>query len=317
MIFYLMKLNKPKYWNKKYSFISILLVPFTQLVLLVIFIKKKITKEIKFTVPIICIGNIYIGGTGKTPTSILLAKDLLKFGKNPVILRKFYKSHIDEHNLIKKKFRNLILCQNRADGVRNAEQKNYDSVILDDGFQDYKIKKDLNILCFNQRQLVGNGLVFPSGPLRERLSSLKTAHIILINGNKDFEFEQKILNINKNLEIFYSTYKPMNLEKLKDKKLLAIAGIGNPDNFFQLMIENGLDIKERLIFPDHYEFTEVEIQNIKKEAKNKNYQIIMTEKDYFKIKDFNNDGIEIFYFKVSLEISGKERLVKKIVDLYD
>ena len=315
MIFYLMKLNKPKYWNKKYSFISILLVPFTLLVLLVIFIKKKITKEIKFTVPIICIGNIYIGGTGKTPTSILLAKDLLKFGKNPAILRKFYKSHIDEHNLIKKKFRNLILCQNRADGVRNAEQKNYDSVILDDGFQDYKIKKDLNILCFNQRQLVGNGLVFPSGPLRERLSSLKTAHIILINGNKDFEFEQKILNINKNLEIFYSTYKPMNLEKLKDKKLLAIAGIGNPDNFFQLMIENGLDIKERLIFPDHYEFTEVEIQNIKKEAKNKNYQIIMTEKDYFKIKDFNNDGIE--YLKVSLEISGKERLVKKIVDLYD
>jgi tetraacyldisaccharide 4'-kinase len=310
-----MKLNKPKYWNKKYSFISILLVPFTLLVLLVIFIKKKITKEIKFTVPIICIGNIYIGGTGKTPTSILLAKDLLKFGKNPVILRKFYKNHIDEHNLIKKKFRNLILCQNRADGVRNAEQKNYDSVILDDGFQDYKIKKDLNILCFNQRQLVGNGLVFPSGPLRERLSSLKTAHIILINGNKDFEFEQKILNINKNLEIFYSTYKPMNLEKLKDKKLLAIAGIGNPDNFFQLMIENGLDIKERLIFPDHYEFTEVEIQNIKKEAKNKNYQIIMTEKDYFKIKDFNNDGIE--YLKVSLEISGKERLVKKIVDLYD
>ncbi len=310
-----MKLNKPKYWNKKYSFISILLVPFTLLVLLVIFIKKKITKEIKFTVPIICIGNIYIGGTGKTPTSILLAKDLLKFGKNPVILRKFYKSHIDEHNLIKKKFKNLILCQNRADGVRNAEQKNYDSVILDDGFQDYKIKKDLNILCFNQRQLVGNGLVFPSGPLRERLSSLKTAHIILINGNKDFEFEQKILNINKNLEIFYSTYKPMNLEKLKDKKLLAIAGIGNPDNFFQLMIENGLDIKERLIFPDHYEFTEVEIQNIKKEAKNKNYQIIMTEKDYFKIKDFNNDGIE--YLKVSLEISGKERLVKKIVDLYD
>ena len=310
-----MRLNKPKFWNTKNNFISILLFPLSLIVLLFIYVKKKITKVIKFNIPIICVGNIYIGGTGKTPTSIFLAKELLRLGKNPVILRKFYRSHKDEHNLIKKKFTNLILSKNRIDGIRKAEREKYDSVILDDGFQDYKIQKDLSILCFNQNQLVGNGLVLPSGPLRESLSSICSAQIILINGKKNEAFEKKILNINKNLRIFYSSYKPENIDQFKNKKLLAIAGIGNPDNFFQLIKENGLNINKKLVFPDHYEFNKIEIQNIKNEVRDNNYQIIMTEKDYFKIKEFDIDNLE--YLKISLEITDKEKFIKTIHNLYD
>jgi tetraacyldisaccharide 4'-kinase len=310
-----MRLNKPKFWNTKNNFISILLFPLSLIVLLFIYVKKKITKVIKFNIPIICVGNIYIGGTGKTPTSIFLAKELLRLGKNPVILRKFYRSHKDEHNLIKKKFTNLILSKNRIDGIRKAEREKYDSVILDDGFQDYKIQKDLSILCFNQNQLVGNGLVLPSGPLRESLSSICSAQIILINGKKNEAFEKKILNINKNLRIFYSSYKPENIDQFKNKKLLAIAGIGNPDNFFQLIEENGLNINKKLVFPDHYEFNKIEIQNIKNEVRDNNYQIIMTEKDYFKIKEFDIDNLE--YLKISLEINDKEKFIKTIHNLYD
>jgi tetraacyldisaccharide 4'-kinase len=310
-----MRLNKPKFWGTKNSFISFLLFPISLMILLYIFIKKKIVIIVKFNIPIICVGNIYIGGTGKTPTSIFLAKELLKYGKNPVILRKFYPSHKDEHNLIKKKYTNLILCKNRIDGIRKAEKEKFDTVILDDGFQDYKIQKDLNILCFNQNQLIGNGLVLPSGPLRESLSSLKSAHIILINGKKDEAFEKKVLNVNKNLEIFYSNYKPKNIEQFKNKKLLAIAGIGNPNNFFQLVEENGLNIKKKLVFPDHHEFTKSEIQNIRDEVKSNNYQIIMTEKDYFKMKDFNIDNIE--YLEISLDIKEKEKFIKTIYQLYD
>ena len=310
-----MKFNKPKFWNIKYSLISTMLFPISIIVQIFTFLKKKITKSIKFNIPIICVGNIYIGGTGKTPTSVFLAKELSNLGKNPAILRKYYKNHVDEHNLIRSNFTNLILSKSRVDGVKEAIKNGYDSLILDDGFQDYKIKKNLNILCFNQNQLIGNGLVIPSGPLRENLSSLNDASIILINGKKSEMFEKKILNINNNLKIFYSYYKPINISQFRNKKLLAIAGIGNPENFFQLVRENGLNIEKELTFPDHYQFSKAEIKNIVEKAKNKYYQIIMTEKDYFKIKDFNISTID--YLKVSLEIIEKEKFIKTIARLYD
>ena len=310
-----MKLNKPKFWDKKNSLISILLFPFSLVVSASNLLKKKFTKPVEFNIPIICIGNIYIGGTGKTPASILLANEFLKLGRNPVILKKYYKDHSDEHNLIREHFKNFILSQNRIDGIRNAEKANYDCVILDDGFQDCKIKKDLIIVCFSSNQLIGNGYALPSGPLRENLSSLIDAHIVLINGSKDDKFEQKILNINKELEIFYSNYKPTNIDQFENKKLLALAGIGNPDNFFQLMEKNNLDIKEKLIFPDHYQFTKKEVENIVEVSRNKNYQIIMTEKDFFRIKDYNIEGLK--YLKVSLEINDKDRFIKRLNRLYD
>ena len=257
-----MKLNKPNFWNTKYSFITILLIPITLIVIFIIFLKKKFTRRIQFNIPIICVGNIYIGGTGKTPASIYIAKELSELGKKPAILRKYYKDHRDEHNLIRKKFNNLILNKNRIAGVKEAEKMNYDTVILDDGFQDYQIKKNFNILCFNQNQLVGNGFVLPAGPLRERLSALKEADIILINGERNINFEKKILKINNSLEIFYSSYEPVDINQFKDQNLLVVTGIGNPDNFIKLLLDNNLNIQKKLIFPDHYEFTQNEILNI-------------------------------------------------------
>jgi tetraacyldisaccharide 4'-kinase len=309
-----MKIYKPKFWDSEYSVIAILLTPITLIVILIIFFKKIFTRTIKFNIPIICIGNIYIGGTGKTPTSIYVAQELLKIGKKPAILRKFYKEHKDEHKLIKENFKNLILNKNRSAGILEAEKMDFDMVILDDGFQDYKIKKNLNILCFNQNQLIGNGYVLPSGPLRERLSSVKNVEIIIINGKKNIKFENKILNINKKLKIFYANYKPINIEQFKNQRILAIAGIGNPNNFFQLLTENGLNIEKKLIFPDHYEFSNSEISKLIEEADKNNNQILMTEKDYFKIKDMNHNNIK--YLKVSLEIDEKEKFLNEITKLY-
>ena len=310
-----MKLNKPYFWDKKNSYISFLLMPFTFLFTLIIFLKKKISITNKFKILIICVGNIYIGGTGKTPTSILLAKEFSRLGKKTAILRKYYKTHSDEYNLIRNSFKNLILSKNRDDGLRKAEESNFDLVILDDGLQDYKIKKNLNIVCFNQDQLIGNGLLLPSGPLRENLSSLKNAQIILINGKEDKIFENKVLRINKKLEIFYSCYKPLNLDRFKHKKLLAVAGIGNPNNFFELLLQNNLKIEKKLIFPDHHKFSKIEIENIIKEAKTNNLQIIMTEKDYYKINDYKFEDVD--YLKVSLEIDNKVKFLEKISSLYD
>ena len=309
-----MILNKPKYWDKKIGIISILLFPVTIIVLITNFLKKKLIIAKKFNIPIICIGNIYVGGTGKTPTSIFLGNELKKLGRNPAILRKFYDAHADEYNLIKKYFNNLILNKSRLEGIK-SEMHNFDSIILDDGFQDYTIKKNLNIICFNQNQMIGNGMVLPSGPLRESIYSLKKANIILINGERNINFEDKIFKINKNLEFFYSTYKPINLGEFKNKKLLAIAGIGNPENFFNLIENNDLRIDEKIIFPDHYKISKTEMQKILKKAEVKNYQIIMTEKDFFKIEKYKLKNIK--YLKILLEINEREKFLKRINDLYD
>ena len=98
-----MKINKPKFWDKKIGLISILLIPLSIITQILIFIKKNFTNSRIFKIPIICIGNIYVGGTGKTPTAIFLTKELEQKGKKPVILRKYYNSHLDEHGLIKAK----------------------------------------------------------------------------------------------------------------------------------------------------------------------------------------------------------------------
>ena len=309
-----MILNKPKYWDKKIGIISILLFPITIIVLIINFLKKKLTISKKFNIPIICIGNIYVGGTGKTPTSIFLGNELKKLGRNPAILRKFYEAHADEYNLIKRYFNNLILNKSRLEGIKSKMHK-FDGIILDDGFQDYTIKKDLNIICFNQNQMIGNGMVLPSGPLRESIYSLKRANIILINGERNIKFEDKIFKINKNLEFFYSTYRPINLAEFKNKRLLAIAGIGNPENFFNLIENNNLKIDQKIIFPDHYKISKTEMQKILKKAEVKNYQIIMTEKDFFKIEKYKLKNIK--YLKILLEINEHEKFLKRINDLYD
>ena len=310
-----MKLNKPKFWDRSIGFCSIILLPLSFIFFFLTYLKKKFSKTKVFNIPIICIGNIYIGGTGKTPMSIFLAKELLSLGKKPAIVRNYYEKHKDEYSLIRKEFNNLILSKKRFLGINEAINCKKDIIILDDGFQDFTIKKDLNLICFNNNQLIGNGLLIPSGPLRQNLSSLKNADIILINGSRNAEFEKKLLLYNDNLEIYYSKYLPINANEFKNDKLLAVAGIGNPENFFHLLEENGLNVKKKIIYPDHYIFSKKEVEDIVNTAEKSNYKVVMTEKDFFKVKDFNLKKIN--YLKVKLEIKEKEKLLSKIKSMYE
>ena len=309
-----MKLYKPKFWGER-NYLSNLLIPLSFILQLYIFFKKKFSKIVNFKITVICVGNIYIGGTGKTPLSIYLAKELKKRGKKPAIVRKYYKDHKDEHCLIKENFEDLILNKNRDKAIREAEEKGFDTVILDDGFQDYKIKKDFNIICFSSNQLDGNGLIIPAGPLRENLDSLKYTQIVMLNGKKDMSFEKKILKINSNIQIFYSNYEPIDTERLKNKKFIAISGIGNPENFLNLLKKIGIIIIKNYILPDHYQFNKKEADNIVKEAEENDCEVILTEKDYFKVKDFSLKRIECL--KVKLNIPEKEKLLKTILEIYD
>ena len=309
-----MKITKPNFWQKPRSFMSIILFPITFIVLIIIFIKKKIHKEIKFNIPVLCIGNIYIGGTGKTPLSIFLAKELKNLKIKPVIIKKFYKNHEDEHLLIKKKNIPLISNVRRDKAILLAENE-FNLAILDDGFQDYKIVKNMSIICFHHKQLIGNGYVFPSGPLRESINSINRAQIAIINGDRNIKYESKLLKINSNIKIFYSKYKLINQEKFENKDILAFAGIGNPNNFFDLLSSEGLKIRHTISYPDHYNFQKEEILKIMKYAQKNKYTILTTEKDYLRIEKYKLP--EINFCCIDLNIQKKEKLLKLIESIYD
>ena len=183
-----MKIFKPKFWHKKNSLVPFFLLPLSVLFQLSIFLKKVFKKQKKFSIPVICVGNVYLGGTGKTPLCIELVDILKKSKKKIAIIKKFYKAHEDEFKLIESKKIKLFKNISRSIGIEKAEINNFDCVVLDDGFQDSSIIKNLNIVCFNGEQLAGNEMTLPSGPLREPLSSLKRSQIIVINGciNKFF-----------------------------------------------------------------------------------------------------------------------------------
>ena len=307
-----MKNLKPKFWEKKNSLISLLLLPISIFLQLLIIIKKKLTHENSFKIPVICVGNIYLGGTGKTPLSILIAKELRKHNKKPAIIKKYYPEHIDEHNLINNSLDCLILDKKRSRAINLAEKKQYDVAILDDGFQDYSIKKNLNILCFNGNQLIGNGMTLPSGPLRESINAIKKTQIVLINGERNILFEEKILSISNKIKIFYSKYFLENIQEFKNKNLFAFAGIGNPNNFFKLLVDNNFKIHSKISFPDHYKFSKSEIQKMVDEALKKDLELVTTEKDYFRIKDYGFKNIK--FLKIKLEILENDKFLNQILN---
>ncbi len=306
-----MKYFKPKFWDYKNNIFSIILRPISYLFYCLTILRKNLTSSNKFKIPIICVGNIYLGGTGKTPVCIEIANELKNRGKNPVIIKKYYKTHEDEHKLIKNRLGSLIINKNRTRAIRSAEKEDFNIAILDDGFQDHKIKKDLSIICFNSKQLIGNGLLLPAGPLRESLESIKRSKIIIINGKKNKEFEDNIFKISKKIRIYYSEYLPRDISKFKNKNFFAFAGIGNPSNFFDLLTKYELNVCKTQSFPDHHKFKKKEIDDMVKEADEKDLQLITTEKDFYRIKDFGYNKIE--FLEINLLIKEKDKFIKDII----
>ena len=153
-------------------------------------------------------------------------------------------------------------------------------------------------------------MTLPSGPLRENMNAIKKTQIVIINGDKNKLFEKKIFNISKNVKIFYSKYLPKNIKEFKNKKLFAFAGIGEPNNFFKLLNDNKLKIYKKIEFPDHYKFSKFEIKKMIDEALKNNCELITTEKDYFRIKNYELQHVN--FLKIRLEIFEKDKLINQI-----
>ncbi len=305
-----MKLLKPKFWDKdKISICAILLFPISLLVKLLTFLKNVFGKKKVFSIPIICIGNIYLGGTGKTPFCIELFDILKNLSKNPCFVRKDYNSHRDEIDLLKNNGA-LVLGKNRTIALSKAIEKKFNVAILDDGFQDQSIKKKLSIICFHEKQWVGNGLIIPAGPLRESFSALARANIVIINGKKNIKIENKIFKNNKLIKIFYIKYEATNIHDFKNKKIISFAGIGNPQNFFDLLKKNSLNLIKQIDFPDHYKYSNIELEDLIEKAKRESAILLTTEKDYFRIDKKHKSTIN--YLKIKVVMENKNQFIEEI-----
>ena len=167
-----MNLKKPKFWNhNKPNIYAYFLYPISVLIQLINFYKEK-NKKKKFKIKTICVGNIYIGGTGKTSLSIEISKILNQNNIKSCFIKKYYENQIDEQKILKERGK-LFLSSKRLNSIYQAEAEGYDVAILDDGLQDKSIHYDISIVCFNNVNWIGNGMTIPSGPLRENINNLK------------------------------------------------------------------------------------------------------------------------------------------------
>ena len=308
-----MILKKPKFWDlKKSSFLVYLFYPLTIFVKINNIISSFIPKK-KFTqIKTICVGNLYIGGTGKTPTTLFLYNLLNKMSFNPVTAKKFYNNQIDEQKFLKDNS-NFISCSNRKEIVKKAIEMKYDLIIFDDGLQEKWINYDIKFACFDSEKWIGNGYLIPSGPLREKINTLKNYHGIflkIVNNDSNLDYiYKKIKNINPNIEIFESNIQIKNINKFDiNKNYIIFSGIGNPDSFRKLLLKNQFKIIEEINFPDHYNYQDKDISEIINKANSNNAEIITTEKDFKRIPQ--NFKEKISFLEINMKIKDENKLVQ-------
>jgi tetraacyldisaccharide 4'-kinase len=304
-----MRLIKPKFWKTK-NFISLALYPLSLITYLINITKKKFIKK-KFEIKTICVGNIFLGGTGKTTLAIEI-NEILKKKFKTVFIKKNYENQLDEINLLNNKGK-IISSNNRENALFTAIKKKYKVAILDDGLQQRNISYDLKIVCFNSEDGLGNEYVLPAGPLRESINEIKNYDLIFLNGErKNNELSSKLKSVNKNLRIFEGKYKPLNLKNFNlKKKYLMFCGIGNPHEFEQTLTKYKFNIHKKIIYPDHHKLTNIDLKKLKIKAKNENFILITTEKDFFRLNKIERKNIK--FLKINLEIKDKKNFKKILI----
>ena len=309
-----MNLKKPKFWDKQEpNFFSYILIPITIFFKIIVSLKPKSKIKIK-DIKTICVGNIYLGGTGKTSLAIKIKEILTKKNIKTCFVKKFYTNQFDEQNLLES-YGKLFVANKRIDALNQAVKENYAVAILDDGLQDYSINYDMTLVCFNTINWIGNGMTIPSGPLRESLNVLKNYNNIFLNGvNEDtLEIEKKALKINPNINIHKSKYIPKNLNEFNiNSNYLVFSGIGNHKTFISMLKEHRFKIIKDLEFSDHYNFTDRDLDKIINLAETLNCKVVTTEKDYYRLDEKYHENIK--FIKSELKLDDEEKLVKILLN---
>ena len=304
-------------WYKK-SFWLYLLYPFSLIVSYITARRRrkylKGASEIhKSGVPVIVVGNLTIGGTGKTPLVKYIASELLSLGYKPGLVSRGYggkfketllvsdqtpvKQTGDEAQILATLNLPFYIDKSRVRAVKAiTDNHDCDIIISDDGLQHYKMNRDIEIVVIDGKRRFGNNLTFPAGPLRESKARLNSVDFIVNNSGPTDEGEY-LMNVSPSRFVHLKSGKSYPIEDWPmHKQVHAVAGLGNPGRFFDLLARLGFDII-RHPFQDHHNFHEQDIHYLD------HLPIVMTEKDASKCKDFDNN--KIWYLTIEADVSDK------------
>ena len=276
------------------------------------FLKNKI-KSFSSNLPVIVVGNLTIGGTGKTPLVKYIASELIKRGYKPGIVSRGYGGNFketlkveqdtpvkqtgDEAQILSKLNIPFYIDKNRVRAVETIS-KNHDCdvIISDDGLQHYNMKRDIEIAVIDGKRRFGNKLTFPAGPLRESIKRLNTVDFV-VNNSGPSEENEFLMNISPSEFVHLKSGKTYGIEDWPmHKQIHAVAGLGNPSRFFDLLEKLGFEII-RHPFPDHHNFDSSDLYYLD------HLPIVMTEKDASKCKEFDNN--KIWYLKIEADVNNK------------
>lgn len=315
-------------WYTK-NFLSYCLVPFSFLYQVVIKIRRYfyrcgLKKTYHFNVPIIVVGNITVGGTGKTPLVIWLADFLQQQGFKPGIVSRGYAGKAQHYPIQMKSNEDpkvvgdeavllarhtscpIVIDPNRVIAVKTLlNNSDCNIVISDDGLQHYALGRNIEIIVVDGDRNFGNGFCLPAGPLREPVARLKEVDFVVVNGKSNSG--ESVLNLIP--DVFYQALDPGNtisVEELKNKTIHAVAGIGNPARFFRSLRLLGLTIVEHS-FPDHYFFTKNDFDFLQE-----NEMVVMTEKDVVKCEAFADQRFWCLRVKAEVSREFSQQLANKI-----
>jgi tetraacyldisaccharide 4'-kinase len=343
----MIKLYYPKFWQKK-SLLSYILLPLGLVFLLLGYIRKCIVKPIKFPAFTICVGNVTIGGTGKTQIIITLAKEFVKRNINFIIFSKGYKGNCSGPALVTAsssaeevgdealelcRYGNSFVLPKMEDALPIIAKYKPDVILVDDGMQNPAFQKDLLIMTIDGSRGFGNGFPIPAGPMRSLAEDgIEDADIIVINGESETNLE-----LDRRKQVFKADLAANH--NFGTNKYYAFAGIGNPEKFFSFLKNLGAKLGYTKIFPDHYKYSVEDIEDLVEEAKKKNLRLITTRKDYVKIQTpkFNskiplipalqfvgaikdnekNEISQLEYLEVELKLENSEKFFELIFSKYD
>lgn len=316
----------PPFWQKR-GYLSVVLYPLSLIYRLLGFLRNYLAKSVKLNPYVICIGNITVGGTGKTQVVQWLSSKLKEKNSNYLIVTNAYKARNkiaklvtesdlaidvgDESKMLSANSK-VIAAQSLQESIPLINDLKPEIVILDDRMQNPYIKKDLVILVFDSTRAVGNNIIFPAGPLREGVNSgIMKADIILMIGNQpctNFNLINSIISSNKP---FFKAQIKMKTKLNLEKSYIAFSAIGNPDKFFTMLKENGVNIIEKLIYPDHHHYNDQDMNYLTNLAKSKNAVLVTTRKDDIKL---NIKQSEIEVVDVELSFDNEEKLFSMIYE---
>ncbi len=312
----------PEFWKNKSAITSAapdLLVPFSVIYYLFNMIRDKYIKKEKVSKPVICVGNFVAGGAGKTPTCIAIAKILIARGKKVVFISRGYggfkKGNIkvdlnsSSHNEVGDE--PLLLSRIAPTWVGNdyvslanatIESENPDIIIMDDGFHNPRLIKDFAILVIDGEYGFGNGFVLPAGPLRAPVGqSLDKARAVICIG----EDKQDVIKFVETLRpVFFASLEPVKGTDVTNMSLVAFAGIGRPEKFFNTLRSIGANIADEVKFEDHYSYSSADMESLKQRAENLQAKLITTEKDFVRIPEEYKNDIMVLPVEVRFEDSN-------------